>query len=223
MHQRRLAKLLFRPSLFSTILTTILTIIILGVAAWPYTESNTLLYESLRGPHGLLTTIQKSPDITLLTSSLLTNSMTYNLVILGVAGLIAAGVYAILQTLSRLIVNSYDTWHAVHDADSPITAEAAEKEIGARTAIRLLSMLLWIAFIFFFVKILLPYCIVAIQISIDNLLTWKALYGLAAYGALLMSLHIHVVFARLILLRPRVFGGRLDITEAMYEADDHTT
>jgi hypothetical protein len=221
MHQRRLAKLLLRPSIFSSTLTILLAIAILGISIWPYTANNLILSQYIYGPYGIVTVMEKSSDIANFTAAFSVSPLTYNLLILGVAILIAAGVYAILQSISKIIVGSYDTWHAIHDAGSSV--QSVEREIGARLTVRLLSLSLWIAFIFFFMGLVLPYCIFITRDGIDHLLhlDWKVLNGLVGFTILAVSLHFHVIFMRLIVLRPRVFGGKLDILEAIYEADNH--
>lgn len=219
MHQKQLAKLLLRPSLFSFILTMLFAGAILAIAVWPDATHSSLLNQYFYGPYGVVQALKKSPDINEFTRAFSVSPVVYYGLILGVAALIAGGVYAILQMLSKVIVGSYDTWHVFHD---PIEGkEKIEKEVGTRLTVRLMTALLWIAFAYFFMTILLPYCIFASRIGISHLFEWEGLYALAGFLLLIASLHVHVIFLRLILLRPRVFGGKLDIMAALYEAEEN--
>jgi hypothetical protein len=219
MHQRRLARLLLRPSLFSVVFTSLLSIALLAASVWPYTANNSVLSQYFYGPYGLLTTLHKSSDIANFTAAFSVSPVVYNLLIVAVAALVAIGVYAILQLFSKIIVNSYDTWHAIHNAGS--ATKSVEREIGTRLTIRLMSVLLWIAFVFFFITLIYPYCVYIARAGIDQLMNWGILHALAAFVVLFASMHVHVVFIRLLLLRPRVFGGKLDIMEAIYDAENN--
>jgi len=219
MHQRILARLLIRPSLFSFLSVFLLALAILLISVWPYAIENPLLNDYLYGPYGIATALQKSQDIANFTTTFSVSPTAYNIMILLVAALVAAGVYAILQLISKVIVGSYDTWHALHDAGSSV--QSVEKEIGTRLSIRLASLLLWLAYSYFFFSLIVPYSIFTTRVGIDNLLDWQVINGLIGFLVLLASLHLHVIFLRLTLLKPRVFGGKLDILEAIYEADEH--
>lgn len=194
-----------------------LTGIILAIAIWPDATHSPLLNQFFYGPYGVVAALKKSSDVAAFTRAFSVSPVIYYGLILAVAVLVAGGVYAILQTLSKVIVGSYDTWHVFHDPARG--KESLEKEVGTQLSVRLMSVLLWVAFSYFFLTILLPYCIFAGRIGVNHLFQWDGLYALAGFCLLLGSLHVHVVFLRLLLLRPRVFGGRLDIMAAMYEAD----
>lgn len=219
MHQKQLTGLLLRPSLFSLILTMVLAGAVLAISVWPDATHSPLLNQYFYGPHGVVEALKKSPDINAFTRAFSVSPIVYYGLILGVAALVAGGVYAILQTLSKLVVGSYDTWHVFHDPTKG--KKNLEKEVGTQLTVRLMSILLWIAFTYFFVTILLPYCIFAARIGMNHLFEWEGLYAVAGFVLLVASLHVHVIFLRLLLLRPRVFGGKLDIMAAIYEAEEN--
>jgi len=67
-------------------------------------------------------------------------------------------------------------------------------------------------------KILLPYAILATQLTVEDIFTsYDWLYALLGVVVLALTIHIHVVFARLTLLRPRLFGGSDEIELAILE------
>lgn len=218
MHQRRLAQLLLRPSFFSVVVTMLVAGIILVAALWPEVASGSTLSPYLYGPYGVFTVLEKTSDISKLTTTFLNSTTTYNVVVLAVAALVATGVYMILQTISKIVVGSYDTWHAMHDSGEG--SQTVHKEIGAKLTIRLMGVLIWVAFTYFFWSLLLPYSIFTAYAGMDDLFSWHALHAVLGFVILVASLHVHVVFLRLLLLRPRVFGGKLDILEAMYDAEN---
>jgi hypothetical protein len=219
MYQRRLAKLLLHPSLFSLMLTILICLVIITVSIWPRTSDDTFLYQYLYGYSGAITALQKSTDIAHFAADFSVSPLMYNLLIFAAATLIALGAYIILQLISKIIVGSYDTWHAVHDSGSSI--KSVEKEIGTRVVVRSLVLLLWTAYIFAFFSLMLPYCVFIAQAGSVKILDWGILQILASFVILLITIHVHVIFLRLLLLRPRVFGGELDILQAIYETDNH--
>lgn len=96
MHQQQLAKLLLRPSLFSLILTMLLTGTILAIAIWPDATHSPLLNQYFYGPYGVVAALKKSSDVAAFTQAFSVSPIVYYGLILAVAALIATGVYAIL-------------------------------------------------------------------------------------------------------------------------------
>jgi hypothetical protein len=124
-----------------------------------------------------------------------------------------------LQLISKIIVGSYDTWREVHDAGSAL--KSVEKELGTHLIVRITVLLFWIAFTVVYFNLLQPYSVSVARTGIDHILNWGILQITAGFLILFVMIHLHVIFLRLLLLKPRVFGGRLDILETAYETDNH--
>jgi len=74
---------------------------------------------------------------------------------------------------------------------------------------RLSALVLWFAYILLFVRGIVPLTLAAIHVAATNPISLSGLeFSLGAFTALAVSLHIHVVLIRLVLLRTRVFTFR---------------
>jgi hypothetical protein len=82
------------------------------------------------------------------------------------------------------------------------------RSLYSKLAIRFISLAVWVGYAVLTLKILLPYLLGAIHVADEHYPAVGAV-GLLAGSilGLLLMLHIHVVFFRLILLRPRAFNG----------------
>ena len=85
----------------------------------------------------------------------------------------------------------------------------APSELGKRVTVRLLVVTTWGAYTLIFIKIILPFCILASQLGFDTEGTVTEGIGYVFFALVLLglSVHLHTILARLFFLRPRVFGG----------------
>ena len=209
--QRHFTGLLLRPSLFSGSLTTLLALSIVTVSNWAYVLEHVFFYDYLFGPEGLITNINNvaATDGLHNISDFLGGSVSYNVLILGVAVLVGVVVYVALQVFGRFANNASAAWESIHGQTNITTHDIAQ-----RWAIRIAVAFAWMIYCLLFIKIILPFCILAAQVGIRQL--W-APSGIAyfVFGTALTwaSAHMHVVFLRLVILRPRVFGGEDEILE----------
>jgi hypothetical protein len=208
MYRNRLLGVLLRPSLFSSTALTIIGLIVLGSANWPYVAEKLLFYDYFFGPDGLVTAIQDSPNgSTAIVDTLLSKSFAYNIAI--VLGALAAGavVFVVLQILSRLIVNAGNVYQDMHAVDS-LSKHTVERELGRRIGIRMVILAVWLAYLLVSVKVITPFCVFTVQVGLKALWAWEGyVYLLFGFFMFYLCLHLHVILARLFLLRPRVFGG----------------
>ncbi len=88
----------------------------------------------------------------------------------------------------------------------------AKRDRLIRTAVeylgvRLLAVLIWLIFIEIFFKRIIPYSILAAHAGVSDLRSWQSfLYMLTSFFMIAVSLHLHTIFLRLSLRRPRVFS-----------------
>lgn len=82
------------------------------------------------------------------------------------------------------------------------------KTVAVHFLIRCVVVAVWIPYILFFLHWVIPYVLTAANAG--SMLTFDGI-GVAALAILILavSLHIHVVFARLLLLKPRIFSRAL--------------
>jgi len=94
-----------------------------------------------------------------------------------------------------------DYVHAERNALLRVTVESL--------VIRLLAAVLWLVFIELFLKRIIPYSITAAHASASDLHSLNAaLYALLSFAMVALSLHLHAIFLRLLVRKPRVFSAR---------------
>ena len=90
-----------------------------------------------------------------------------------------------------------------------------EKETFLRVVLRATAFFGWALYSILFWKLLLPFSVLAFQVASSGSLQISTLLtGLLGFSVLLVSLHLHVVLLRCLLLRPRVVGGWDDVIAA---------
>ncbi len=90
-----------------------------------------------------------------------------------------------------------------------VMIRAAIQKLG----IRLIVLVVWIPYILFFFKWMAPYVMrLAIIASVELTTFTGIMYLLTAVILLTIGLHFHTILLRLMLLRPRLFGGALYIS-----------
>lgn len=101
-------------------------------------------------------------------------------------------------------------------------AEALREELGyvnapkqyllrtalSRLALRLLFLAVWLVYLQLFLKLFLPYALAAAHVAAAGWSASNTAYGVLAAAVLSAALHAHVVCARLVLLKLRVFGSQ---------------
>lgn len=210
MHEKRLFWLLLTPSLSSGIVTLFAATATLIGAGWLYIGHNPFFYDYLFGPNGINTTLLRVPDTTVLVRTwLLGSAATYYIVLLITALIAGLTVFAILQGIRHLVSESYSGWSLLHSHSAQ--AKSVIREVFARLALRVVSCLIWCLYIVFSTTVLVPFAMVLLQSGID-VVTKNIGGGLfnifASFVTLAVFVHVHIVFLRLILLRPRLFGTR---------------
>ncbi|HSW81292.1 MAG TPA: hypothetical protein VLG40_02745 [Candidatus Saccharimonas sp.] len=208
MQRFRLALLFVRPSVFSFTATLIVAGLIIAGMSWSYFMTMPFVHDYLFGRSGALTVLAKTPDLLSASRTVFFSQPTsYNAFIFVGAVVIGLVVFIVLQLFTRAATDVSSMWREIHQAQGE-TKKELEQEIELRIGFRAAMVLLWIGYIIVFVKLLLPFIILIEQFGITNFATISGWwYGLLGFGLLAASLHVHIIFMRLMLLRPRVFGG----------------
>jgi hypothetical protein len=75
-------------------------------------------------------------------------------------------------------------------------------------AVHIVVLVLWVAYLVFFLHVIIPYCINVAIVAAGDIGALQALgYALFATIVMMVAMHIHAVFLRLLVLRPRVFSS----------------
>lgn len=209
MYRRSFTGLLLRPSPLSSVVCSIFVIATLTTANWSFIHKTIPFYEYFFGPEGLVTTLQNSQGSGAAIGHALTGkSLGHNVEILGGALIAGLAAYVAVRIIVRMIGGISMTLREIQAVDTPAKHEV-EHQMVRRAGIRGLVALVWLAYLFLFLKVIVPFCVFASKVGLDekNQLTDGIGYVFFAVCVLSLSTHLHVVLARLFLLRPRVFGS----------------
>jgi hypothetical protein len=205
--------LLLLPSFASTISGSILVLLILGTSAWSYAQQKQLFYEGLFGVYGFKTLMMQAPDgLSAILNTLLRGSYTYFVLVVVAAVIVGLSVYAILQGMGAAVSTTSSELNQMRDH----THRGVASEAFKRLMIRILGICGWGIYIAIFLSSIIPMSIVILQSGLDSLPAFRpssVFYFVGAVLLLGLSLHVHVIFARLCTLRIRVLGGDEEIDE----------
>lgn len=210
--------LLFLPSLLSRFTSVLLTLLVLGAANWIYVARSPQLYDFFFGKTGFVTVLQNTPNnFNDMLTTIFSASITYKATIVLLAILAGLLVYVLLEGFGHAVLGAADAWEDIQTADTR-GKKAVEREVSVRLAVRCISLVSWLIYWLLFFQVLVPFCILTTRMTATELFSWsggvRAIFGTAL---LLLGIHLHTVFMRLILLRPRLFGGdevmRLEIEQ----------
>jgi hypothetical protein len=205
MYRHRFTKLLLLPSLFSSIVSSVVAIAMIIGVNWALILDNLPFYDYFFGNDGTVTNLQGPTNEISAAGEVLDSKA---LLVLGGVLLAGVGLVIVVRGIVGLINSISWTMQEMHAVDGP-AKRAVERELGARAGTRALVAVVWTGYVFVWIKIILPFCILASQLgfSSSSSVSEGIGYVFFALGLLLVSLHLHVIIARLLLLRPRVFGG----------------
>lgn len=218
MQQLRLALILLSPSPFSTVATFITAVVILVMANWTYSTRGSLMYDFFYGHEGVITKLMNSTDtVSVYLTAFSAKYITYEIVVFVIAVLIGLMVYLILQGFSGVVRNTDEAYSAIRVSSGKQRLDI-ELSLGVRVLTRAIGLLLWFLYWTLTLKIILPFSVLATRTTLEDLFeadTW--MYVLLGLTIMIVGIHLHVIFARLILLKPRLFGGRDEIMIALLE------
>jgi len=208
--------LLLLPSLSSGTLAALLALCLLGASGWSYINENLLFYDQLFGIYGFKTLLLQTDNLYALQHALLDNTLTYYILLCATGIIIGVVVFTLLEAARLTIHKTVEELHEIEDPNP--RHKAAAQEALERLLLRIASIIGWGVYVALFSSIILPFSIILTQTAIDGFETVPLnaiAYGAGAVVLLTIGLHVHIVFARLCMLRPRLFGDS-DIEEAKY-------
>jgi hypothetical protein len=170
---------------------------------------SSFFYTYFFGPEGLVLALEKaSGSITGFVGALSAGPFSYNFFVLLMSLAIGGVVYVLLKQLFRFISRATSALIDVEEATPGHSRKIVQLELGARIGVRAATLVGWLIYWFFSVKILLPFCVLISRVGINILPDPTSLtYGVGSLLLLALGLQMHVVLARLFVLRPRLFGS----------------
>lgn len=204
MLEARLFLLLLKPSWPSLFLVIVIASVIIGVANWAYVMASLPFYDFFYGQQGIVTVYEQSPNMT--DSFWVTITASPAAYVVGIVSA-ALGMAAIVFVTLRLIERGFGAMHTA------IIEEPFERhEQLRRNLTRGAVCLLWVVYWLVFLNVVAPFCLLLSRIATENLNEWSGIViWVSSMLLLIAALHMHVIFLRLVALRPRLFGGEADI------------
>ncbi|MET1033155.1 MAG: hypothetical protein ABWX94_01515 [Candidatus Saccharimonadales bacterium] len=209
MHKSRLASILLGPSLLSATVSTLLSVLVLGIASWSYIKPDNGFYDYLFGPYGLTTVLQNSTNALSAVNGVFSSPAAYNVAVALFALFIGLLVYVFLEGMDHVATKTSNAFQEVELISDQVIKKRAEHQAELRLGLRLATLVVWIMYLIFFARVIVPFCILIARLDTTQyLLTWhNVIAPLIGLALLLISMHVHVICMRLLVLRPRMFGG----------------
>lgn len=201
--QSRLFLLLLKPSFISLMTVVIVALVITLVANGSYFTYNEVFYPILYGEFGAITALERSPGLVDgIVEGFSTSPIVYGIAVLAAAVVAGWIVFLIVQ--------------AIHSSSQSVESPDHHTLIQ-RLIARSVIGIMWLLYTFVSIVTLIPLSLLYSRIGAESILTLEgSLFAVSSYMGLLVILHVHIIFARLFLLRPRVFGGKIAVEEAAF-------
>ena len=208
MTRTKIIRLLLTPSIMSGSISIVSTFAVLSVASWSYISHYELFYDNLFGRYGLVTAtinLNAKDPLAILNESVFNHILTYNIGLIVIAISVGLVVYMLLEGSGHFVswVKNFRS-----DVQDPSHRDAVRQDLSQLT-LRIFGLVGWAFYLILFSNVIVPTCLLALQIGLDGIEKGSAdtLNLLVAPVLLITSLHLHVIFARLCLLRLRLLGG----------------
>lgn len=213
MKQTRFSRLLIQPSIGGLMIILGLSLVVMVISGFSYVTRNGLFYDYLFGPDSSTTLIETSQSTVAVFNETVFGNPTLNKILFFVFWMvIGLVVYVVLSGLGSGISSaehSIEEAHFVHAQKLRLGSE-----LGLKVVLRVIASGLLILYLFAFFKILLPFGVLCARITsgdISQLINW--LYALMGFSVLCATFYLGMLLLRLLLLRPRVFGGLEDMIQ----------
>ncbi len=207
MHEHNRFLQLLQPSLASALTAIGLSIGLFGGSAFFYFAHNGSVYDFLFGATSSEEVVRHSKNtVSALNNAIfgnpLLNKVLYFAFWMAVGLLVYFLLYMIIKSLSNAAEDIEATTYKNARLDDVLNS------LLTRLAVRLLALLVWIMYAFFFVKVVLVYCTLWTRLAMSGFPRMSGwLYSLLALSILTIGFHLHVIFLRLIALKVRLIDN----------------
>ena len=215
MYVRKITLLAIKPSIFSFVVSLFFSAGFIFALDWPFFSYSPAMFDTLFGNYGWVGIIENAVDYTKnLSAGLLTSGGRAYMIFVGLFALFAGlSAYILTYILRGMVGKVNGVWHLTQWRNTD-NQRAYTHGVMISFAVRATVFIGWILYAWLFFSAILPTCLLLARIGANDILSVVGLLRfVAAIAGLVLALHLHVVFARFAMLRPRVFGAQ-DIIEA---------
>lgn len=199
----RLLAALLLPSTASFVFSCVVAGMALLGASWSYLQAQPLFGTYFSGKYGFGTLLSQ---LNTALGDALDSDLAYNIAVICFAVLFGLGVYAVITSVRHMADEARTTLNEVDYADQR-TRQVLERSLIVRVVVRGFCGLMWLSYALIYFNGILPFCSSFIAAGSEQALAAASVRNIVAFILLLVATHIHVIFVRLIVLRPRVFGS----------------
>lgn len=213
MGRLRFVGILIMPSFASTVLCVMGSALVMAAAALSYNAKTGFLYDLLLGPGssiGLLKSGQDTLDTIFQTT--FGNALLNKIIFFAFWCFVGLVVYILISGAGKTTLAISDVTHQLQYFN--VRKKQFEEQLGLRLMVGAIALLGLFIYGVFFMRMLFPFALLCGQIGVGDISSINGwLYILAGFTVLTLSFHLIIVALRLLLLRPRLFGGSQDIIE----------
>lgn len=211
MKRLRFIGILLQPSAASMFITLLTTFLILGIYLLTYAGETGIFYELLAGPANSATLIEEAKStVAVFNQTIFENSALNRFLFLAFWMLVGLVVYSILAATSASFESVHNNLQQLQYVN--VKKKQYQASLITRLSLQLSTLVVWLIYVVFFYKLILPFSLLAGRIGITEIDTLSGVgYLVLSFVLLAASIHIHIVLLRLTLLRPRISGGWEDI------------
>jgi len=170
-------------------------------ASWSYVSNLPFFSTYLSGHYGFSSLLH---ELNLALGAAFNSNLSYNIAVICFAVLVGLAIYAMVESIRHMMADAHTALSEVNYADSRNRGQI-EQTLGLRIGLRAVSAFVWLGYTIFYFEAILPYCASLIQKTTMASSTVASARNLSAFLLLLLATHLHVLFIRLIVLRPRLF------------------
>lgn len=208
MYRSRLASILLGPSLLSASVSVILAGGIVGATFWSYSAAGGGLHQYLFGPYGLTTVFQHSANALSAVNGVFSSPVAYDVAVAVFALFIGLLVFVFLEGADHVSAKAAGALNEVNYITNARIKKQVEKQAEIRLGLRLATLVVWICYLVFFARVIVPFAILIARDDHGAMWSIRNFWSACLSGLVLfIALHVHVILMRLLVLRPRLFGG----------------
>lgn len=201
--QSHLFVLLIRPSWISFTACCLGTTLVLAAAFWPTIHDQATINAYLSTDYGLNALLD---DFNTLLGTAWNSKLFYNVLVICFATLVGLLVYVGSESFRHMFAQTRATFTDISEA-TPQNRRHIATHLGVRIGLRVATAALWFIYILLFFRIVLPFCAAMVSRSTGAEGLTQLASNFWVFALLLAASHVHIIFVRLLVLRPRLFGS----------------
>jgi hypothetical protein len=212
MNRLQFTAILLKPSVSSSIIVAVVSLLMIIVSLWVYSLKTGLLYEYLLGPGSSAQLLETSEtSIIGMQEAVFGNDALNTVMLYAFWMLIGIGVYLVINGLQM----SYEATDRILRQKHYVNhrKQMLEKSFSHRILLRGFVTMIWFIYSVIYFRVIVQFVALtstsALRETASAPLEWW--YLIIAFIVSVVSLHLHVILLRLFLLRPRVINGWEDV------------